>query len=83
MIYPFVPLKKSVGSDIVHAVLLVGVSALGHLQMGGINLPLLAGMLLGSVPGVWIGSRLSTVFPPKILRPILAGTLMFLGYKLL
>lgn len=83
VIYPFVPLKKIVGSDIVHAVLLVGVSALGHLQMGGINLPLLAGMLLGSVPGVWIGSRLSTVFPPRILRPILAGTLMFLGYKLL
>lgn len=83
VIYPFVPLKKIVGSDIVHAVLLVGVSAMGHLQMGGINLPLLAGMLLGSVPGVWIGSRLSTVFPPRLLRPILAGTLIFLGYKLL
>ncbi|MDE3171265.1 MAG: sulfite exporter TauE/SafE family protein [Acidobacteriota bacterium] len=83
VIYPFVPLKKIVGSDIVHAVLLVGMSAVGHLEMGSINLPLLAGMLLVSLPGVWIGSRMSTVFPPRILRPILAGTLMFLGYKLL
>jgi uncharacterized protein len=83
VIYPFVPLKNIVGSDIVHAVLLVGVAALGHLEIGSINVPLLAGMLLGSVPGVWIGSRMSTVFPPRILKPILAGTLIFLGYKLL
>ncbi len=83
VIYPFVPLKKIVGSDIVHAVILVGVSALGHLEMGSINWPLLGGMLLGSVPGVWIGSRMSTIVPARVLRPVLAGTLMFLGCKLL
>lgn len=83
VVYPYMPLKKIVGSDIVHAILLVGVSALGHFGMGSINLPLLGGLLLGSLPGVWIGSRMSTVFPAKILRPILAGTLMFLGVKLL
>jgi uncharacterized protein len=83
VIYPFMPLKKIVGSDLVHAVLLVGVSALGHLEMGSINLPLLGGLLLGSLPGVWIGSRMSAVFPERILRPILATTLFFLGYKLL
>lgn len=83
VIRPYTPLNKIVGSDIVHAVLLVGVSALGHMEMGSINVPLLAGLLLGSVPGVWIGSKLTMVLPAKIIRPILAGTLFFLGYKLL
>jgi uncharacterized protein len=83
VIHPYMPLKKIVGSDIVHAVLLVGISAFGHLEMGSINLPLLGGLLLGSLPGVWIGSKMSTVFPERILRPILASTLFFLGYKLL
>ena len=83
VIRPYTPLNKIVGSDIVHAVLLVGISALGHMEMGGINVPLLAGLLLGSLPGVWIGSKMTTVLPAKVIRPILAGTLFFLGYKLL
>jgi uncharacterized protein len=83
VIYPGTPLKRIVGSDIVHALLLVGVSALGHLGIGSINVGLLAGLLIGSVPGVWIGSKMSVHFPEKILRPILGTTLLFLGYKLL
>ena len=83
VIRPYTPLNKIVGSDIVHAVLLVGVSALGHMEMGSINVPLLAGLLLGSIPGVWIGSKLTTIMPAKVIRPILAGTLFFLGWKLL
>ena len=83
VIRPYTPLNKIVGSDIIHAVLLVGVSALGHMELGSINVPLLAGLLLGSVPGVWIGSKLTMVLPARVIRPILAGTLFFLGYKLL
>lgn len=83
VIHPFTPLKKIVGSDIVHAVCLVSVCALGHLGMHSINVPLLAGLLIGSLPGVWIGSKLTTVMPAKVIRPILAGTLFFLGCKLL
>lgn len=82
-IYPRTPLRRIVGSDIFHALLLVGVSALGHLEMGSINGSLLVMLLVGSIPGVWLGSRMSTVFPEKILRPTLATTLLFLGYKLL
>jgi uncharacterized protein len=81
--YATLPLRRIVGSDIFHAVLLVGVSALGHFGLGSVNLPLLAGLLVGSIPGVWLGSRLSSVFPEQVLRPILASTLMFVGYKLL
>lgn len=82
-IYPSTPLRRIVGSDIVHALLLLGVSALGHFGMGSISVPLLGRLLVGSIPGVWFGSGMSTVFPEKVLRPILATTLLFLGYKLL
>jgi hypothetical protein len=77
------PLRRIVGSDILHALLLVGVSAVGHLGIGSINVPLLGALLIGSIPGVWIGSKMSTVFPERVLQPVLATTLLFLGYKLL
>lgn len=83
VIYPRTPLRRIVGSDIVHALILVGLSALGHLGMGSINTHLLGGLLIGSIPGVWLGSKMSAFFPEKILRPLLATTLLFLGYKLL
>jgi uncharacterized membrane protein YfcA len=83
VMYPITPLRRIVGSDIFHALVLVGVAALGHLGLGSINVRLLGGLLVGSIPGVWIGSRMSGVFPEKVLRPILATTLLCLGYKLL
>jgi len=83
VLYPATPLRRIVGSDIAHALILVGISALGHLGIGSINTHLLGGLLLGSIPGVWIGSKMSALFPEKILRPTLATTLFFLGYKLL
>jgi uncharacterized protein len=82
-IYPTTPLKRLVGSDIFHALFLVGVAAVGHLSLGSINIKLLGGLLLGSVPGVWLGSRLSAIFPEKILRPVLATTLLYLGLRLI
>jgi len=83
VLYPTTPLRRIVGSDIVHALILVGISALGHLGIGSINPRLLGGLLLGSIPGVWLGSKMSALFPEKVLRPTLATTLLFLGYKLL
>jgi uncharacterized protein len=83
ILYREVPLRRIVGSDILHALLLVGVSALGHLGIGSIDFRLLGGLLIGSIPGVCIGSRLSAAFPEKALRTVLATTLFFLGYKLL
>jgi hypothetical protein len=82
-VYPATPLKKLVGSDIFHALFLVGVAAIGHAGLGTINYKLLVGLLVGSVPGVWIGSKLSARFPEKVLRPVLATTLLYLGLKLL
>jgi len=83
VLYPASPMRRIVGSDILHALLLVGVSALGHLGMGSIDVPLLGALLVGSIPGVFLGSKMSAVVPERILQPILATTLFFLGYKLL
>jgi uncharacterized protein len=82
-IYPTTALKRLVGSDIFHALFLVGVAAIGHLGLGSINTKLLLGLLIGSVPGVWIGSRLTVVLPEKVLRPVLGTTLLYLGLRLL
>ena len=82
-IYPATPLKKLLGSDIFPALFLVGISAIGHAGLGTINYKLLAGSLVGSVPGVCIGSKMSASFPERVLRPILATTLLYLGLKLL
>jgi uncharacterized protein len=82
VLYPHMSMKRIVGSDILHALFLVGISALGHLGIGSINVPLLGALLVGSIPGVWIGSRMGAVIPERILQPVLATTLFFLGYKL-
>jgi len=83
VLYPSTPLKRIVGSDVAHALILVGVSAAGHLGIGSINPHLLVALLIGSIPGVWLGAKLSLFFPENVLRPTLATTLLFLGYKLL
>ena len=83
VLYPKTSMRRIVGSDILHALILVGISALGHLGIGTINVPLLVALLIGSLPGVWIGSKMSVVVPERVLQPILAVTLFFLGYKLL
>ena len=83
ILYRGIPLRRIVGSDIVHALVLVGVSALGHLGIGTINARLLVALLVGSIPGVWFGSKMSGAVPEQALRPVLGTTLLFLGYRLL
>jgi uncharacterized protein len=82
MLYPGTSMRRLVGSDIVHASFLVGVSALGHIGLGSVNAALLGVLLMGSIPGVWLGSKMNTVVPERILQPLLATTLFLLGYKL-
>lgn len=83
VLYRGTPLRRIVGSDIVHALVLVGVAAIGHLGMGSINRSLLGALLLGSVPGVLLGSKMTCIVPDRALRPLLGTTLLLLGYKLL
>jgi uncharacterized protein len=83
LLYPQVPVSRLVGADLCHAVLLSAVSGMGHIGIGSVNFPLAARLLIGSVPGIWLGTKLSVALPEVILRPILATVLLGLGYKLL
>ncbi len=82
LMFPGERLNRLVGSDVFHGVLIVGVAALGHWRLGDVNLPLVSGMLLGSVPGVWVGSFIASRIPEGTLRPAVATLLFVTGVKL-
>ncbi len=82
-LYPRVPMARIVGTDIAHAVPLTLVAGLGHAALGTVNYSLLGSLLLGSLPGIWVGSHVGVKIPEKILRPILATMLMIIGSRLL
>ncbi len=82
LLYPRMPVAKIVGSDIAHAVPLTLIAGLGHLALGSVDLSLLGSLLVGSVPGIIVGSQLAVRISDQILRPILAGTLVLVGTKL-
>jgi len=72
-----------VGSNIAHATLLVGIAAVGHFFLGEVDLMVVALLLVGSVPGVLLGSRLVLKVPQRALQLILAGLLMASSVPLL
>jgi len=72
-----------VGTDVVHAAVLLWVAALAHLASGNIDFALAGTILIGSIPGVWIGASLSTKLPADALRPALAIVLVASGLALL
>ena len=82
MLYPKMPTVRIVGSDIAHAVPLTLLGGLGHWWLGSVNWPLLASLLVGSIPGIVIGSHFASRVPERVLRPLLAGTLALVGGKL-
>ncbi len=83
MIYPELSLRRVVGTDIFHAMLLSAAAGLAHLYVGTVDVNLLGALLLGSIPGVWLGSHLAVTLPDRILRPILASLLLAIGFKLI
>jgi uncharacterized membrane protein YfcA len=82
MLYPQLPTARIVGSDIAHAVPLTLVAGIGHWWLGSINLDLLVPLLLGSVPGIVLGSYAAARVPETALRLLLAGTLIVVATKL-
>ncbi len=81
-LYPRMAAVKVVGTDIAHAVPLTAIAGLGHMALGTVDLVLLGSLLLGSLPGIFIGSHLSAKVPEKVLRPILATMLLIIGFRL-
>jgi len=82
LFYSFVP-KVMVGTDIVHAVVLTGVTSLLHWKAGNVDPHLVMSLLIGSIPGGIIGSYLSTRVPVLWLRRILCAVLLMTGARML
>jgi uncharacterized protein len=83
LLYPRLPMASIVGSDIAHAVPLTLVAGIGHWWMGSTNWTMLMWLLAGSIPGIVLGSYLAVRVPDRVLRPILAATLMVVAGQLL
>jgi uncharacterized membrane protein YfcA len=79
LLYPRIRSAEVVGSDLAHAIPLVTVAGLGHLQLGNLDYRLLVGLLVGSIPGIYIGSTVSNRLPEVMMRRILAGVLLVMG----
>jgi hypothetical protein len=73
---------RLVATDIVHAVPLALFAGLGHMFVGHVDFQLLGWLLIGSVPGVWLGARISSSIPQKYLRWALAIVLGSIGMRL-
>ncbi|MGB4347497.1 MAG: sulfite exporter TauE/SafE family protein [Burkholderiaceae bacterium] len=82
LLYPRLSPAEIAGTDIAYAVPLTALAALGHWWLGSINWELLAMLLLGSVPGITIGSLAARSVPEKFLRGLLAATLTAVAAKL-
>jgi uncharacterized membrane protein YfcA len=82
LFFSFQP-KVMVGTDIVHALLLTGVTSLLHFRMHNVDVHLVGALLLGSVPGGLLGSYLSTRVPVPWLRRILCAVLLATGARML
>jgi uncharacterized protein len=82
LFYSFPP-KVNVGNDIVHAVILTGVTSLLHFRLGNVDPHLVLSLLIGSIPGGLIGSHLATRVPMLWLRRILCALLLITGARML
>ena len=68
-----------VGTDLAHATLLAAVSGFGHWQIGSVDVNLLLPLLVGSLPGLFLGTQLATRVPDRILRGVVATMLLSIG----
>jgi len=82
LLYPHLPIARIVGTDIAHAVPLTLVAGLGHLAVGTVDLSLLASLLIGSLPGIALGSVIASRAPERALRLLLAAVLTLVGIRL-
>ena len=81
ILFPHMLPKNIVGTDIAHAVPLTFIAGIVHLYLGNVDFILLISLLTGSIPAIYLGSAISGKLPSKLLHPVLAGFLMFIGLK--
>jgi uncharacterized membrane protein YfcA len=82
LVFPAASAARLVGSDIAFAALLIPFAALGRWSLGDVNASLTMTLLAGSLPGVWVGSKLCARLQRQWLRPAVAITLIFVGMRM-
>lgn len=82
ILYPKTAIARIIGTDVAHAVPLTLVAGLGHVSLGTVDYSLLGTLLIGSIPGIWIGSHLSAKVAEHWIRLLLALVLVYVGQKL-
>ncbi|MEO8299563.1 MAG: sulfite exporter TauE/SafE family protein [Burkholderiales bacterium] len=83
LMYPRLDTRRLVGTDIAHAVPLTLVAGIGHASLGNVHWALLIELLLGSLPAIWLGARLTKMLPETITRFALCTSLLFAAKKVL
>src|SRR5207247_9374409 len=83
LLYPSLRGAELVGTDLVQAIPLVSAAALAHILVGDFELGLTATILIGALPAVWVGARMSSKAPDGVLRPALVVVLVATSLKLL
>ncbi|WP_207062798.1 sulfite exporter TauE/SafE family protein [Motiliproteus sp. SC1-56] len=81
ILFPHMTMPMIVATDLVHAVVLTGVAGVGHWQLGFLDTTLLAYLLIGSLPGVYVGGHLGTRLSPRLMQPIMGSLLLFIGLR--
>jgi hypothetical protein len=83
LLYPRLDMKRLVGTDIAHAVPLTIVAGIGHASLGNVEWVLLIELLAGSIPGIWVGAKLTKQLPETITRFALCICLVIAARKIL
>lgn len=83
VLYPSLRASQLVGTDLVQAIPLVGAASVAHVFLGDFQLGLTTSLLVGALPGVYVGARLSSRAPDRVIRPVLMIVLAASGLKLL
>ncbi len=83
LLYPRLESRRVVGTDIAHAVPLTLVAGIGHATLGHVDWTLLGALLIGSIPGIWIGAQLTRKMPETLVRTLLCVALVTAGLKVI
>jgi uncharacterized protein len=83
LLYPRLAAHRLVGTDIAHAVPLTLVAGIGHATLGHVDWSLLAALLVGSLPGIWLGAQLTRRMPERVVRGLLCVSLVTAGVKVI
>ena len=79
LLYPRHTPIRIVGSDLAHAVLVTAIAGLGHATLGSVDYQMLAALLIGAFPGIWLGVRVGFRVDSRLLKRIVAAMLIFIG----